>query len=305
MNHTGWGARPTRDASWHRLKKDLGAWLIMLPGLALFTFFVWLPLLSAIRMSFYKTEGMRITEFVGTYNYTFILYKDPDFWRAVQNTFMYTLWSLLIGFVVPMALAVMVHETRRGKSLFRTGLYLPNIMPALATIFLWKFLFRADGSGGVNMLFQQLGFAPTSWLSNASLVIPVIVVIMTWKGAGATMLIYLAGLQSINQEIYEAAIIDGAGVWGRIKHITIPQMYNLGRTLLILQVIAVFQILYEPMVLTGGGPNNASVSLMQLVYRHAFEYGDYSKASSISVLVSLVLIALTLVYNSISRPKEV
>lgn len=128
---------------------------------------------------------------------------------------------------------------------------------------------------------------------------------MTWKGAGATMLIYLAGLQSINQEIYEAAIIDGAGVWGRIKHITIPQMYNLGRTLLILQVIAVFQILYEPMVLTGGGPNNASVSLMQLVYRHAFEYGDYSKASSISVLVSLVLIALTLVYNSISRPKEV
>lgn len=284
--------------------KDLGAWLIMLPGILLFAFFVWVPLAEAIRMSFYRTQGMRTTEFIGLYNYVYMLTKDPDFWSAVRNTFLYTLWSLAIGFLVPMVLAMMVHETRRGKSVFRTAVYLPNMMPALATIFLWKFLFRADSSGGVNMLHKQFGFANVSWLSSSSLVIPVIVVIMTWKGAGATTLIYLAGLQSISQEIYEAAIIDGAGLWARVRSITIPQIFNLARTLLILQIIAVFQILYEPMVLTGGGPNNASVSLMQLVYRQAFEYGNYARASSVSVMVSLVLITLTLVYIGVSRPKE-
>ena len=287
-----------------RFGKDLGAWLIMLPGLMLFAFFVWVPLAEAVRMSFFRTQGMKTTEFIGFYNFQYMLTKDPDFWPAVRNTFLYTIWSLAIGFFVPMALAMMVHETRRGKSLFRTSVYLPNMMPALATIFLWKFLFRADASGGVNMLLKQFGMDNVKWLSSSSLVIPVIVVIMTWKGAGATMLIYLAGLQSISQEIYEAAIIDGAGCWARVRHITIPQMFNLARTLLILQIIAVFQILYEPMVLTGGGPNNASVSLMQLVYRQAFEYGDYARASSVSVMVSLVLITLTLIYNGVSRPKE-
>ncbi|NLE69307.1 MAG: sugar ABC transporter permease [Clostridiales bacterium] len=293
-----------QSARRHRALKDLGAWLIMLPGIALFAFFVWVPLAEAVRMSFYKTQGMRTTEFVGLYNYSYMMLKDPDFWPAVRNSFLYTGWSLVIGFLVPMALAMMIHETKRGKSLFRTAVYLPNMMPALATIFLWKYLFRADQTGYVNMLLGKLGIAPVSWLSNAQLVIPVIVVIMTWKGAGATTLIYLAGLQSISQEIYEAAIIDGAGIWSRIRHITLPQIYNLARTLFILQIIAVFQILYEPMVLTGGGPNNASVSLMQLVFRQAFELGDYAKASSVSVMVSVVLITMTLVYNQLSRKKE-
>lgn len=287
-----------------QLKRNIAGWLIMLPGLLLFLFYIWVPLAEAVRMSFYRTQGMRTTDFIGLYNYEFMLFRNPDFWPAVRNTFSYTLWSLVLGFGVPMLLAMLIHETRRGKSLFRTAVYLPNMMPALATIFLWKYLFRADASGGVNMLLGNFGLAPTNWLSNASLVIPVIVVIMTWKGAGATALIYLAGLQSIDQEIYEAAIIDGAGIFSRIRHITIPQMYNLGRMLLILQIISVFQILYEPMVLTGGGPNNASVSLMQLVYRQAFEYGDYSKASAVSVMISLVLISMTLIYNRLSRSKE-
>lgn len=297
-------ASTSRHRKRHLMRRNLAGWLVMLPGLILFLFFIWVPLAEAVRMSFFRTQGMRTTDFVGLYNYEFMLLRNPDFWPAVRNTFSYTLWSLALGFAVPMVLAMMIHETRRGKSLFRTAIYLPNMMPALATIFLWKYLFRADATGGVNMLLGKMGISPTAWLSTTSLVIPVIVIIMTWKGAGATTLIYLAGLQSIDQEIYEAAIIDGAGVWNRVRHITFPQMYNLGRMLLILQIIAVFQILYEPMVLTGGGPNNATVSLMQLVYRQAFEYGDYSKASAISVMVSLVLIAMTLVYNWLSKPKE-
>jgi multiple sugar transport system permease protein len=286
---------------------DLGGWAVMLPGVILFAFFVWVPLISGIRMSVFKTEGMRITEFTGLYNYQYMV-RHPDFLPAVRNTFLYTFWSLIIGFMVPIALSVLVNESSRGKSLFRTSIYLPNMVPGLATMFIWRFLFKNDFSGGINMLLSKLGLQePLRFLSSpvSTTVICVIVLTMTWKSAGATALIYLAGLQGINPELYEAAIIDGAGCWQRIRHITVPQLYNLARTLLILQIIAVFQILYEPMVMTNGGPNNASVSLMQLVYRQAFEYGDYSKASAVSVLVSAVLIILTLVYLKISKPKDV
>lgn len=287
-----------------RYGRDIAAWMIMLPSLILFTFFVWEPLLESIRLSLYETKGVRLIQFVGLENYRSV-FRHPDFWPAVVNTLEYCLWSLAIGFLVPIILAIVINEATRGKSLFRVAVYLPNMVPGLATVFLWRFLFRSGDTGALNMLVKALGLPMQSWLADASLVIPVIVVTMTWRGAGATTLIYLAGLQGINPELYEAAIIDGAGVWARIRNIIIPNIYNLGRTLLILQVIAVFQILYEPMVMTNGGPNNASISLMQLVYRFAFESNyDYAKASALSVMISIVLIVLTVAYNKLNKPKE-
>ncbi|NLO83997.1 MAG: sugar ABC transporter permease [Clostridiales bacterium] len=284
-------------------KQELGSWLVMLPGILLFVFFIWEPLLEAIRLSLYEANGMRIVRFVGLDNYRSVL-TQPDFLPALQNTFSYLIWSLIIGFLIPIFLAIFIQESRCGKSLYRTAVYLPNIVPSLATVFLWRYIFRSDGTGALNMLLSVFGVAPQDWLNNVSRVIPLIVIAMTWKGAGATTLLYLAGLQSIDPELFEAAIIDGANVKQRIFHITVPQIYNLARTLLILQVISVFQILYEPLVMTNGGPNNASVSLMQLVFRYAFEKYDYSRASAVSVLISIALIALTLFYNKVNKEKD-
>ncbi len=286
-----------------RYGRDVIAWMIMLPGLILFAFFVWVPLVQSIRLSLYQTKGMQVLQFVGLDNFRFV-FAHPDFWPAVRNTFLYTFWSLVIGFLIPIVLAVLIQEMVYGKSLFRVAVYLPNIVPGLATVFLWRYLFKSGENGGLNMLLAAIGLPGGTWLSNASLAIPVIVVAMTWKGAGATTLIYLAGLQGINPELYEAAIIDGANVRQRIAHITVPQIYNLARTLLILQVIAVFQVLYEPLVMTNGGPNNASISLMQVVFRYAFEQYDYSKAAAVSVIISVALVTLTLLYNRLNRPKD-
>lgn len=287
-----------------RLKRDFGGWLIMLPGIALFAFFVWVPLLQSVRLSLYQTQGIRTVGFVGLENFRMVV-NHPDFWAAVRNTFQYTLWSLVIGFFVPMILAMTINELSHGKSLFRVAMYLPNMIPALATVFLWRYLFRSDASGGLNMLLKMLGVAPQTYLTNSKMVIPYIVMSMTWKGAGATALIYLAGLQSISPELYEAAIIDGANCRQRIRHITIPQIFSLAKTLLILQIISVFQILYEPMVMTNGGPNNASLSLMQMVYRYAFQDFDYAKASALSLMIAALLITLTLVYNKLNKATEV
>ena len=151
------------------------------------------------------------------------------------------------------------------------------------------------------MLLSLVGVQPQDWLNSTSRAIPMIVVAMTWKGAGATTLLYLAGLQGINPELHEAAVIDGANVRQRLWHVTLPQLRSLMSTLLILQLISVFQVLYEPLVMTNGGPNNASISLMQLVFRYAFEQFDYSKASAVSVLISIALVLLTMVYNRVNK----
>lgn len=292
-----------RAARRARAARELGAWLVMLPGLVLFIFFLWEPLIEAVRLSLYEAKGMTLVRFVGLQNYLDVM-RGPDFWPSVINTFKYLLWSLIIGFLLPIALALGIHESARGKGFYRTAVYLPNIVPGLATVFLWRFLYRSDASGGLNMLLSFLGVAPQGWLNSPARVIPMIVISMTWKGAGSTALLYLAGLQGISPELYEAAIIDGANVRQRVRYITLPQLYNLMRTLLILQVISVFQVLYEPLVMTNGGPNNASISMMQLVYRYAFDKFDYSKASAVSVIVAIALISLTLVYNKVNREQD-
>jgi multiple sugar transport system permease protein len=169
---------------------------------------------------------------------------------------------------------------------------------------MWGYLLRPGPTGILNMLLSYIGLGPFTWLNNSAMVIPLIVSVMTWKGAGSTALIYMAGLADINPELYEAATIDGAGVWGRVRHITFPSLLSLGSTMLILQIIAVFQILYEPLVMTNGGPNNASISLMQLVYKYAFDRYEYPKAAAVSVIVSLILVVLTVIYNKVNKLKE-
>ncbi len=248
----------------------------------------------------YEAQGIRLTKFVGFQNYIDV-FQHPDFLPALRNTFGYTIWSLVIGFLGPIVMAIIINEIRGGKSLIRTSAYIPNVVPGLAIVLLWGFMFRPGNTGTLNIVLGKLGIGPQPWLSNPHWTIPLIIMTMTWKSAGATMLLYIAGLQGIDPELYEAAMIDGANIFKRIRYITLPCIYNLARTLLILQIISVFQILYEPLVMTNGGPNNASISIMQLVFRFAFERFDYPKAGAVSVIISFILIMLTLLYFKIVK----
>jgi len=280
------------------------SWLIMLPGLVLMTFFVWEPLLESVRMSLYKTENVELVEFVGLKNFISVMGKT-NFTQALVNTFSYTFWSLLIGFLLPIILAMLIGETVRGKGFFRTAAYLPNMLPGLAVIILWSAFFSGGKSGVLNILLGKLGIPTQTYLTEANLVIPIIITVATWKGAGATALIYMAAMASVNTELYEAATIDGANVWQRVIHILLPSIKKLAGTLLILQIISVFQIMYEPMVLTKGGPDNASLSLMQLMWQYAFGGSmDYGKASAVAVIVTVILLLMTAVYSYFNRKES-
>lgn len=280
------------------------AWLIMLPGLILMTFFVWEPLLESIRMSLYKTENVELVEFVGLDNFISVVTKT-NFTQALLNTFGYTFWSLVIGFLLPIFLAMLIGETVRGKGFFRTAAYLPNMLPGLAVIILWSAFFSGGQNGVLNILLSKLGIPAQSYLTRAEWVKPIIIFIATWKGAGATALIYMASMASVNAELYDAAVIDGAGVLARVRHVLLPSIKKLTGTMLILQIISVFQIMYEPMVLTKGGPDNASLSIMQLMWQYAFGGAmNYGKASAVAVIVTLILLVLTAIYSYFDRKES-
>ncbi len=284
-------------------KSDLIGWLIMVPTLILFTFFVWEPLLESIRMSLYSARGVNLQEFVGLDNYKAVI-NSVYFKAAFLNTFKYILWSLIIGFLVPIIAAILISETVHMKGFFRTAVYFPNIVPGMAVSIMWVYFFKPGDTGVLNILLGKCGIEPSVWLNSAALVVPLIVLALTWKGFGSTSLIYMASISGINPEYYEAAAIDGAGVMQRIFHITIPSILSMGKTMLILQVISVFQILYEPLVLTNGGPNNASISVMLLVYRYAFQDFNYPYAAALSVMICIVLILLSGLYMKLTKSKE-
>jgi multiple sugar transport system permease protein len=271
----------------HSWKRDVTGWLIMLPALILFAFFIWEPLLESVRLSLYAAKGYHTTEFVGLDNYIG-LFANPDFAIAWKNTILYVVCSLAIGFIVPIFMAAMITESPFLRSFTRVSVYMPNILPGLAVVLIWKFLFNAGDTGVLNILLKPLGelaakisgepYVPFNWLTAPGWAIPLIIVMLTWKAAGSTALIYMAGISGINTDIIEAATIDGAKPLRRFFSITLPNLKSLISTMFILQIISVFQILYEPMMI--GGVHNNQVSVLMLVYEYAFEKQKLSQGGS-------------------------
>ena len=284
-------------------RRDLVAWLLMIPSLILFAFFVWGPLLETVRMSFDETKGVNLGKYVGLANYRKLLVQ-PAYRIAWVNTVKYTVCSLLVGLCVPVIIAALITEVSHFRGFFRVAAYYPNVIPSIAAVMIFTFFFGTGSSGVLNILLAKIGVGPVNFLTNEKWVILWIVVAMTWKAAGSTALVYMSSISGISPELYEAATIDGASPVRRFFSITMPTILKTGKTMLILQILAVFQILYEPMLMTNGGPNNASISIMEMVYNLAFNQMKFSQAAALSVEVCIILILLTVIYYAIVNSAE-
>lgn len=281
------------------LKKNLLAWLIMLPSLVLFAYFVWIPLFKNVLVSFFT--DYTFSEPVYFKNYE-ALFKDVAFIAALKNTFLYIFWSLVIGFFVPMIIGFLLSEVIHAQGFFRVAIYIPCMISGIAVVFLFKNLYGDESYSILNVIITALGGSPKAWASDANIIIPLIVIAMTWKGAGGTALIYLSNLQQIDSSLYEAARMDGAKPFQRFARVMMPQMRNTILTLLVLQIISVFQIFYEPLVIGNwGGPLNSSMSLMLLAYQFAFHDLEYAKGASASVFLALIILVFTLAYFALVR----
>lgn len=285
-------------------KRNWAGWVIMVPSILLFVFYLWGPLVENVVWSFNDMKGTTMTGFVGFQNYIAVV-QDPMFFKALWNTFKYLFWSIIIGFIIPIILGLLLSETVHFKGGFRLLLYFPSMISGIAVAIMWYYILDSGAGSMLNTFLASLGLPSSLFLSDESLVIPLIVVTMTWKSAGATVLIYLSALQNIDNSQYEAARMDGANMWQRIWHITLPHIRSTIRTLFILQVISVFQVFYEPLVMTDGGPNGASISLLLLGYQYAFGSTiDLGMSGAVSVMLSLIIIILTVVYLWASSPRK-
>lgn len=284
-------------------KRDFGSWILLVPTLILFIIVLWQPLLSGLVLSFFETSGYEAVRFNGLQNYRDII-TNSEFTAALVNSFAYTFWSLAIGFLMPLVVAMMLNEMVHLKALYRFTFYFPSMIPGMATALLWYFIFDPGEGGVLNMILALFGRSPSMWLQNSALTIPLIVITMTWRGFGGTMLIYLAALQGINQDLYEAASIDGAGFFRKVWHIEVPQLKSMIMLMLIRQIIGVFQVMQEPLAMTGGGPNNASISLMLESYYYGFRYFEAGRSMAVGAVTFVILAVLTVIYQLISKRQE-
>lgn len=285
------------------IKKDWLAWLIMLPSLFLFLIFQWGPLIEGVVLSFFRTKGFKAVRFVGFENYKDII-SNSAFQQTLKNTFVYVMWSILLGFILPIIVAVIINEMHHLQSFFKFSVYFPQMVPGIAAALLWYYMFDPSKNGLLNMLLSSMGLPPSQWLQNPKLTIMLIIITMTWRGFGGTVIIYLASLQGVNTELYEAASIDGAGIWRKFINITIPQIKSIISIMAVLQIIGVFQVMYEPMTMTGGGPNNASSSLMLQSYNYAFTYFQADKSMTVGVITFLILLVFTMIYYKLDKRDE-
>ena len=282
------------------VKKLFSGWILVVPTIILFIFLVWRPIVIGVMYSFYDLRGTTPTDFVAFKNYVDVL-TDSNFLSTLLNTVKYVLWSLLIGLPLPFIAAVIMNEKRHFKGFYKFTLYLPVVMPAIVTCLIWRFIY-GEGSGGLlNMIIMGLGGNPMAWLSDKTMTIPLIIVAMTWNSFGNTMILYLSSLQGVDVSLYEAARIEGAGFWRRLWVVVMPHMRGIMLLLGIKQIIGVFQITEQPLVMTGGGPNGASMSIGLTNYFYAFRYGQMDKSLALGVITFLLLLSLTFVYFKLDK----
>lgn len=288
-----------------RLHNDLDAWALMLPMVVILYLFVWRPTVLGGVWSFFNMKAYTVGDFAGLDNYIKVL-THTRFLPMLWNTIQYVLWSLVIGFLPPLFIAIMINEVVHFRNGFRVIIYIPAVIPGIAAMLMWYFMYYPDRTGLLNMILAKFGLEPYQWLNNPNFAIIGIVIYMTWKGFAGTMLLYYASLQSVSVELYEAALIDGAGPFKRLWHVTRPAMEGLLLLNLVRQIIGVFQIMQEPLAMTGGGPNGASTSLSYQLYQYGFNSGGKGtgQAMALGVIIFLILMILTIFYFWLNRKVE-
>lgn len=284
-------------------RDGLSTLLFLVPLIVIFGLFSWLPILRAVVMSIQKTNLVSEPVFVGMSNFTRVL-ADPLFGIAVANTAWFAFLALVIGFPIPIILAVIMSEVRQRKGLYSALAYLPVVVPPVVSVLLWRVFFDAGPTGVFNTILGWFGLGPVLWLQNAGSAMPSIVIEATWAAAGGTVIIYLAALLSVPPELYDAAEVDGASIWQKIWHVTLPQLRAVLFVTLILQLIATAQLFTEPFLFTGGGPANSTTTVLLLIYHYAFQNslgGEYGMAAALSVMLAAFLGVFTAGYFWLTR----
>lgn len=295
---------PQRRPGWLRrsLTRNLTAYGFLCGALICFAFFSWYPMVREVLLSFQQTNFVDGATWVGLDNLRTVI-EDPAFLQAWRNTAVFTLLALLCGYAVPFVAAVVLNELRHARAYLRFVVYLPVMLPPAVSVLLFKW-FYDPGSGLFNQALDLVGLPGLSWLDSTNTALLSLVIVSTWMNLGTGTLIYLAALQSIPSELYESAELDGAGLLRKVRHVTIPQTRLILLVMLLLQIVATMQVFIEPYLLTGGGPENATVTVAYLMYQYAFNFGDFGGGGALGLMLMVVLMGFSALYLRIARDER-
>ena len=284
------------------------AWLFLTPALTLIGLFFFLPvgaslLLSVTDFDIYALGDTALTRFVGLRNYA-ELFRNPTFWTAVKNTFYFALVGGPLTVAASLGAALLVNARAvRLRGLFRTVYFTPFVTTLVAIAIVWRYLYHPR-YGLLNYALGAIGVGPVDWLGDPRWAMPAIIVMAIWKNFGYNMLIFIAGLQSIPEELYEAARIDGAGALRRFWHVTIPQLAPTFLFVGVVTMIGYFQLFAEPYVMTSGGPLRSTTSLVLFMYEEGFRWWRMGVAASIAFVLFAIILLWTLLQLRLQRERR-
>ncbi|GBG05755.1 hypothetical protein PAT3040_00240 [Paenibacillus agaridevorans] len=280
-----------------------GFWFI-LPATVLFSAFVFYPFVSSIYYSFTEWDSIRPAKFIGWDNYAFLL-EDSKMLQAAKNTILITIFGIVVQNPLSLLLAILLNRSFRTKILLRVAFYLPVVVSLVVTSIVWGHILQYEGL--LNGFLERMGLHSwvRDWLGDTRSVFPTIIALTQWQGLGYCAVIYLAGLQTIPQDLYEAAKMDGAKAFNRFRHVTLPMLMPATTIVVFMTIVGGLKMFDIPYIMTGGGPGSASYTLTLAIYNAAFRENTYGYAISGGIVLMIFIMIVTLIQLKIMRRKEV
>lgn len=293
-----WDRTVTWARSW-KVRSALWGYLFLTPNILGFLAFNLFPLLFAIGLSFTRWDLISKPAFVGLGNYEKLFLEDESFRIAVKNTLIFIGLSVPTGTIISLILATALNQKIRGTIFYRTAYFLPVVSSTVAIALVWAWLFNPD-FGLANDILLRLGLPKFKWLASSATVLPSIVLVSVWRGIGPSTVIFLAGLQGIPEELYDAGKIDGANSRQLFRYITLPMLSPTTFFVIVVSIIGSFQVFDLIYIMTGGGPGRASLVIVYYIYQHAFRWFSMGYAASVALVLFIVIFVLTVIQIRLS-----
>jgi multiple sugar transport system permease protein len=287
-----------------RQRRDWGNFALVAPFLVFYILFLIGPLIYAIVMSFFNTSLVLpgLGSFAGVQNYA-NLFGDSRFWQAMWHTVFFTLVSTPPLVILPLFFAIVVNRFSRGQWFFRLAFFLPYILPSAVIALVWVWLYQ-PGFGLIDGFFNLLGLGAPGWLSAPNLAMYSVVIVTVWWTIGFNFVLYLAGLQDISRDLYEAAALDGASRWKQTWRITLPMLGRTTTLVTVLQVIASLKIFDQVYLMTAGGPNYATRTAIEYIYDTGFTSQRVGYASAASLVLFVIIVVISFIWLALVRTQE-
>ncbi|MDR1852307.1 MAG: sugar ABC transporter permease [Propionibacteriaceae bacterium] len=285
---------PINKHSKLRLRNTLLGWSFILPNFIGFAVLTMVPIIALFYVSFTDWNAFGAANWIGTRNFERLM-RDTSFHTALFNTFYYTVIHVPLTFVIALALALALNQKIKGVAFFRTVAFFPYITSIVAIAVVWNMLFSPE-YGPIDQILRFFGWAnPPGWTVDANWAMPAVIIVGTWREMGYYMILFLAGLQTVPQELYEAARMDGAGAWARFWNVTMPCLRPTTFFVTVMLTIGSFKVFDLIVVMTDGGPGLSTSVLSQMIYKKGFVENQFGYASAIAVVLFFICLAITVI----------